>query len=65
MADVCVLKANEIRLRRNERPESETVQSMIEKEVQRNDLMRFERFKQWTKKNLGCISVVLYRLRVL
>ena len=58
MADVCVLKADEIRLRRNERPESETVQSMIEEEAQRNDLTRFERFKQWTKKNLGGISVV-------
>ena len=30
MADGCVLKADEIRLRRNERPVSETVQSMIE-----------------------------------
>ena len=58
MADVCVLKANKIRLRRNERPESETVQSMIEEEAQRNDLTRFERFKQWTKKKLGGISVV-------
>ena len=58
MADVCVLKAGEIRLRRNERPESETVQSMIEEEAQRNDLTRFERFKQWTKKNLGGTPVV-------
>ena len=52
MADICVLKADEIRLPRNERPESETVQSMIEEEAQPNDLTRFERFKQW-KKNLG------------
>ena len=58
MAEACVLKANEIRLRRNERPESETVQSMIEEEAQQNDLTRFERFKQWAKKNLGGISVV-------
>ena len=58
MADVCVLKADEIRLRRNERPESETIQSMIEEEAQRNDLTRFKRFKQWTKKNPGGISVV-------
>ena len=42
MADVCVLKADEIRLRRNERPESETVQSMIEEEAQNNDLTRFK-----------------------
>ena len=58
MAETCVLKADEIRLRRNERPESETVQSMIEEEAQQNDLTRFERFKQWAKKNLGGISVV-------
>ena len=58
MVEVCVLKADEIRLRRNERPESVTVQSMIEKEAQQNDLTRFERFKQWAKKNLGNISVV-------
>ena len=58
MAEVCVLKADEIRLRRNERPESETVQSIIEEEAQQNDLTRFERFKQWAKKNIGGISPV-------
>ena len=58
MAEVCVLKADEIRLRRNERPESTTVKSMIEEEAQRNDLARFERFKRWTKKTLGGLSVV-------
>ena len=58
MADVCVLKADEIRLRRNERPESLAVQSMVEEEAQQNDLTRFERFKQWAKKNIGGISVV-------
>ena len=58
MADVCVLKADEIRLRRNIRPESEEVQSIVEEETQRNDLGKFKRFKQWAKKNLGGISVV-------
>ena len=57
MAEACALKADEIRLRRNERPESETVQSMIEEEAQQNDLTRFERFKQWAKKTLGSISL--------
>ena len=57
MAEVFVLKADEIRLRRDERPESETVQSMIEEEAQQNDLTGFERFKQWAKKNLGNISL--------
>ena len=36
MADVCVLKADEIRLRRNQRPESETVQSIVEEEARNN-----------------------------
>ena len=58
MAEVCVLKADEIRLRRNERPESTAVQSMVEEEAQQNGLTRFERFKQWAKKNIGGISVV-------
>ena len=65
MADVCVLKGDEIRLRRNERPESETVQSMIEEEAQGNDLTCFERFKQWTKKTLAAFLWLLYQLRVL
>ena len=38
MAEVCVLKADEIRLRRNERPESVAVQSMIEKEAQQKTI---------------------------
>ena len=58
MANVCVLKADEIRLRRNQRPESEITQNIVEEEAQNNDLTRFERFKRWSKKNLGGISVV-------
>ena len=65
MAEVCVLKADEIRLRRNERPESTTVQSMIEEEAQQNDLTRFERFKQWAKKTSEVFLSLLYRLLVL
>ena len=65
MAKVCVLKADEIRLRRNERPESVAVQSMIEEEAQQNDLTRFERFKQWAKKTSEVFLSLLYRLRVL
>ena len=50
MADVWVLKADEIRLRRNQRPESEIVQNMVGEDTQNNDLTRFERFKRWAKK---------------
>ena len=65
MAEVCVLKADEIRLRRNERPESVAVQSMVEEEAQQNDLTRFERFKQWAKKTSEVFLSLLYRLRIL
>ena len=58
MADVCALKADEIRLRRNQRPESELAQSIVEEEAQNNDLTGFERFKRWSKKIWGGISVV-------
>ena len=54
---LCELKEDEIRLRTNQRPKTEEVQSMVE-EAQQNDLTRFERFKQWAKRNLGGISVV-------
>ena len=60
MAEVCVLKADEIRLRRNKRPESDIVQSMVEEEAQRNDLTRFERFKRWTKKTLAAFLWLLF-----
>ena len=58
MADVCALKVDEIRLRRNQRPESELARSIMEEEAQNNDLTRFERLKRWAKKNLGGISIV-------
>ena len=45
MADVCALKANEIRLRRNQCPESKLAQSIVE-EAQNNDLTRFERLNK-------------------
>ena len=54
---LCELKEDEIRLRTNQRPKTE-VQSMVEEETQQNDLTRFERFKQWAKRNLAGISVV-------
>ena len=56
--DVAALKADEMRLRTNRRPESELARSIVKKEAENNDLTRFERFKEWAKKNLGGISVV-------
>ena len=57
-ATVAALKADEMRLRTNRRPESELARSIVEKEAENNDLTRFERFKEWAKKHLGGISVV-------
>ena len=64
MADVCVLKADEIRLRRNEQPESEEVQSIVEEEARNSTLRVFERFKQWAKKIWLDFLWLLYPLRV-
>ena len=58
IADVVVLKADYMCLRTNQRPESELAQSIVEEEAENNDLTRFERFKEWAKRNLGGISVV-------
>ena len=46
IAVVAALKADEIRLRTNRRPESETAQSIVEEQAENNDLTRFERFKK-------------------
>ena len=58
IADVTELKADEMRLRPNIRPEGELARSIVEEEAENNDLTRFERFKRWAKRNLGGISVV-------
>ena len=58
IADVAVLKADEIRWRTNRHPKGELAQSIVEDEAEGNDLTRFERFKRWAKRNLGGILVV-------
>ena len=58
VADVAKLKADELRLRANLRPESEEVQSIIEEKTKSNGWIRFEKFKKWAKMNLGGISAV-------
>ena len=55
---LCELKEDEIRLRMNQRPESEEVQSIVEDEIQNSTLRRFQKFKEWSKKNLAGLSVV-------
>ncbi|CAB3982835.1 Hypothetical predicted protein [Paramuricea clavata] len=58
MADMAELKADEIRLRSNERPKGPKALSIVEEEVGVNDLTRFERFKKWAKENIAGISAV-------
>ena len=52
------LKANYLRLSTNQRPESEEAQSIVEEETRNSDPIRFQRFKEWSKKNLAGLSVV-------
>ena len=58
IADVAKLKVDELRLRANLRPESEKVQSIVKKKTKSNILIRFEKLKNWAKRNLGGLSVV-------
>ena len=56
--DVAKLKADQLRLEENLRPESETAQNILAEENENNPLTRFERFKKWARENLGEISAV-------
>ncbi|CAB4008748.1 Hypothetical predicted protein [Paramuricea clavata] len=58
MANMAGLKGDEIRLRSNERPTGSKTTSIVEEEVNANDLTRFERFKKWAKEKITGISVV-------
>ena len=58
IADVAKLKADQLRLEENLKPESETAQNILAEETENNPLTRFERFKKWARENLGGISVV-------
>ena len=58
VVEVAKLKADQLRLEANLKPESETAQNILEEETENNPLTRFERFKKWARENLGGISVV-------
>ena len=57
IADVAKLKADELRLKANLKPESELARNILEEKTKNNILTRFKRFKEWAKRNLGGISV--------
>ena len=58
IAEVAKLTADQLRLEANLKPESKTAQNILEEETENNPLTRFERFKKWSKENLGGISVI-------
>ena len=58
MSKAAKLKADKIRLKLNQKPVSEEVQSMIEEETGVNDLTRLERFKKWARENIVGVSVI-------
>ena len=58
IVEVAKLKADQLRLEANLKPESETAQSILAEETENNPLTRFERFKKWARENLGGISVI-------
>ena len=58
MCKAAELKADKIRLKLNQKPVSEEVQSMIEEETDVNDLTRLERFKNWARENIVGVSAI-------
>ena len=56
--ELCIAKKSYTEVKAGFRPESEEVLSMIQEEVERNDLTRFEKFKKWSKENLVGVSAV-------
>ena len=56
--DFCVAKKSYLEVRAGIKPTSEIAISLIQEEVERNDLTRFERFKKWVKENLVGVSAV-------
>ena len=58
IVEVAKLKADQLRLEANLKPESETAQSILAEETENKPLTRFERFKKWARENLGGISVI-------
>ena len=57
VVEVAKLKADQLRLEANLKPESETAQNILAEETENNPLTRFERFKKWARENVGGISV--------
>ena len=58
IVEVAKLKADQLRLEANLKPESETAQNILAEETENNPLTRFQKFKKWARENLGGISVV-------
>ncbi len=56
--ELCIVKRSYMKVRANQRPESEEALSMTREEARTNDLTRFERFKKWAKENLIGVSAV-------
>ncbi len=56
--ELCIAKKSYMEVKAGFRPESEDALSMIQEEVERNDLTRFERLKKWAKENLVGVSAV-------
>ena len=52
------LKADKIRLSLNEKPVSEEVINMINRETDVNDLTRLEKFKKWARENVVVVSAI-------
>ena len=53
------IKSDVLRIRNNQKPETDLVKKLIKEEVETGDISRFKRFSKWAKENTFGLSAVL------
>ena len=53
------VKSDILRIRNNQKPETDLVKKLIKKEVETGDISRFKKFSKWAKENTFGLSAVL------
>ena len=53
------IKSDVLRIRNNQKPETDLVKKLIKEEVQTGDISRFKKFSKWAKENTFGLSAVL------
>ena len=59
IVEILEIKSDIIRIRNNQKPETDLGKKLIEEEVETGDISRFKKFSKWAKENLFGLSAVL------